>query len=366
MHENLNHLVCDDRIISMCKSKPRIEFIDIIKGLAIILVVIGHTSPCKTEIIPYKSLIYAFHMPLFFIVSGMFVATSRENYSLQTLKTFVHKNFIALILPFLIWGTIYMNFSYSNIANLCFGSWINFTHINTLSSLWFIVVLFVARVYLELFFMLVNKIKLKMQYSISAAIPLCFILGFCLPHHNDVLTQNGNFLSYDIAFVAAGFMLIGALTKPYIKKCTEIKNIYLILLTIFSGLLFLIGFSFTDYTHKFVLMANAVYQNPLAFLFNSVTGSFCFILAGILVYKIPVKKHILNFLGQNTLGIFLVHRHMVVALLAFLQTNTTLNRLSINTIVTIITLIVSSLLVVLINKYAPIMFGKTNTALTKD
>ena len=57
---------------------------------------------------------------------------------------------------------------------------------------------------------------------------------------------------------------------------------------------------------------------------------------------------------------------MVVALLAFLQTNTTLNRLSINTIVTITTLIVSSLLVVLINKCAPIMFGKTNTAPNKD
>ena len=49
----------------MYKPKTRIEFIDIIKGLAIILVVIGHTSPNKTEILPYKSLIYAFHMSLF-------------------------------------------------------------------------------------------------------------------------------------------------------------------------------------------------------------------------------------------------------------------------------------------------------------
>ena len=48
-------------------------------------------------------------------------------------------------------------------------------------------------------------------------------MGFCLPHHNNVLTQNGNFLSYDIAFVAAGFMLIGSLVKPYIKKLVDIK-----------------------------------------------------------------------------------------------------------------------------------------------
>ena len=57
---------------------------------------------------------------------------------------------------------------------------------------------------------------------------------------------------------------------------------------------------------------------------------------------------------------------MVVALLAFLQTNTTLNRLSINTVVTIASLIIASLIVVLINRYAPIMFGKINLDLKKN
>ncbi|MBR1680930.1 acyltransferase family protein [bacterium] len=350
----------------MNKAKARIEFIDIIKGLAIILVVIGHTSPDKTEILPYKSLIYAFHMPLFFILSGMFVATSRENYSLHTLKTFLYKNFIALIVPFMIWGTIYMNFSFSNLAYLCFGSWINFTHIHTLSSLWFIVVLFVARIYLELFYMLINKLKLKTQYAVFVTIPIFFTLGFYLPHHNDILTQNGNFLSYDIAFVAAGFMLIGSLVKPCIKKFVEIKNIYLILLTIVSSLLFMYGFSLTDYTHEFVLMANATYPNIPAFLFCSLAGSFSLISVGILIYKIPIKKRILNFLGQNTLGIFLVHKHFIVTFLVFLQTNTNLNRLSINTIITVTSLVIASLLVVLINRYAPIMFGKINSDLKKN
>lgn len=202
----------------MYKPKARIEFIDIIKGLAIILVVIGHTSPNRTEILPYKSIIYAFHMPLFFILSGIFVATRRENYSLKTLKDFIHKNFIALIVPFLIWGTIYMDFSFSNLAYLCFGSWINFAHIHTLTSLWFIIVLFVARIYIELFYMLINKLNLKTHYSVLFTIPIFFALGFCLPHHNDISTQNGNFLGYDIAFIAAGFMLIGSYMKPLIKK----------------------------------------------------------------------------------------------------------------------------------------------------
>ena len=44
----------------------RIEWIDIAKGIGIILVVIGHIS--QIEVL--NDIIYSFHMPLFFIISG--------------------------------------------------------------------------------------------------------------------------------------------------------------------------------------------------------------------------------------------------------------------------------------------------------
>lgn len=49
--------------------RERIDYIDIIKGIGILLMVIGHSY---SEFIPYtlKILIYGFHMPLFFILSG--------------------------------------------------------------------------------------------------------------------------------------------------------------------------------------------------------------------------------------------------------------------------------------------------------
>jgi len=340
--------------------KKRLEFADIIKGLAIILVVIGHTSPSNTEVLTYKSIIYAFHMPLFFIVSGFFITTNRVDYSLQTLKNFLHKNCIALLVPFFIWGLIYMDFSYTNLLSLCFGSWIKFVSINTLTSLWFIVILFVGRIYLELFFMLINKLKFNLKYAIYIAIPIFFSLGFCLPHHNNVQTQIGNFFSYDIAFVSAAFMLIGSILKPYIEKLTTFKSVHLIFWMIVSVLLFWCGFSLIDYTHEFVLIANAIYLNPFLFVLNSLTGSFIIILLGILIQKTPSKHVLLNFLGTNTLGIYLTHRHIVVWLLKYLQANTDFSRSLINTIITFIALILSSILVILINRYAPIMFGKIN------
>ena len=48
--------------------KKRIEYIDIAKGIGMILVVIGHCINDKT--FP-GTWIYSFHMPLFFVLSGL-------------------------------------------------------------------------------------------------------------------------------------------------------------------------------------------------------------------------------------------------------------------------------------------------------
>lgn len=52
-------------------SKVRDVNIDILKGIGMLLVIIGH-SGCPW---PFYQAIYAFHMPLFFIVSGLFFST---------------------------------------------------------------------------------------------------------------------------------------------------------------------------------------------------------------------------------------------------------------------------------------------------
>lgn len=44
----------------------RIEWIDISKGLGMLLVIAGHTIALK-----YSSILYTFHMPLFFFLSGL-------------------------------------------------------------------------------------------------------------------------------------------------------------------------------------------------------------------------------------------------------------------------------------------------------
>lgn len=60
--------------------KNRIPEIDILKGIAIILVVIGHTR------VPGNSFIYLFHMVVFFITSGYFYSEK----SCETPQSMLH------------------------------------------------------------------------------------------------------------------------------------------------------------------------------------------------------------------------------------------------------------------------------------
>lgn len=66
--------------------KNRVEYVDIAKAFAIFLVVLGHPRPVED----YGSLeqfLYAFHMPLFFMLSGVFVRR-KSVYNAQTWKAF--------------------------------------------------------------------------------------------------------------------------------------------------------------------------------------------------------------------------------------------------------------------------------------
>lgn len=73
----------------------RIEYIDIAKGIAIIMVLLGHIDLCP---IGLKSSIYSFHMPLFFILSGYFMKEGIE------IRLLIKKLFKSLMVPYLIIG----------------------------------------------------------------------------------------------------------------------------------------------------------------------------------------------------------------------------------------------------------------------
>ncbi|MFS0689288.1 acyltransferase family protein [Sporosarcina sp. 179-K 8C2 HS] len=76
--------------------KKRLTWVDVTKGFLMILVVIGH-YPGELDF-PLAKYIYWFHMPAFFILSGLFFKPVLDK---KDMKPTVHKRFMQLIVPYL-------------------------------------------------------------------------------------------------------------------------------------------------------------------------------------------------------------------------------------------------------------------------
>lgn len=95
----------------------RIEWIDLTKGIAIFLMVCGHTSIPMTV----SNFIWCFHMPLFFIVSGMLYrpekAEDYKRYVINKIKILVIPYFFFLICDFLYRYTWGLDFSWKMLTD---------------------------------------------------------------------------------------------------------------------------------------------------------------------------------------------------------------------------------------------------------
>ncbi len=133
--------------------KERLRSLDIAKGIAIILVVMGHAIPDATtkqgisseSLALLHSLIYSFHMPLFFLISGYFVNTLS---TARSRKAQVWRKFQRLMVPYIFVGLAYApcKLLLSRFANDPFqlsNLWKMVIGVNPDGELWFLYSLFV-------------------------------------------------------------------------------------------------------------------------------------------------------------------------------------------------------------------------------
>lgn len=85
----------------------RVAYIDKLKGLTMICVVMTHTLDTLGKQLVLCDVIASFIMPTFFFLSGIFALKGLREYTVKELGTFLRKKTMRLLLPFFIIGGLY-------------------------------------------------------------------------------------------------------------------------------------------------------------------------------------------------------------------------------------------------------------------
>lgn len=282
----------------MSYNQQRLTYIDICKSIGIILVVLGHTY-----FIPNKFVlaIYSFHMPFFFILSGI-VFNSDKNIQLGFRKYFLKKVKQYLIPYFIfcginliidiLWKTIYTKqgvdgtFFLVRIKGiiLCYS---NVNNMPNCSPLWFLMCLFFA----SLLFWWIIKLDFKFSWI---PIVICLIINYILlPFCVDYTSFPFKFPTF---LVATFFMYIGYCFQKFFNSQISRKKV----VTIISCLVFIGTICFIILINNQIGMNENRYDNYPVSLFTSVLISISLI---IIIHNLNISNRFLTWLGKNTIYI---------------------------------------------------------------
>ena len=271
-------------------------YIDLAKGIGILFVVLSHN---KNPLNPY---IYSFHMPLFFLLSGIFHPTNQE------LKTFVKKRVQRLLVPyfcfstvlFLFWFLLARRFGgsasqdtsvFESFMGIFMGTQINgISNIVWGGTLWFLPCLFLV----GCMYHLISRYSIKyiILFNIAAV-----LLNLALTRIFKTLFP----WSFLTALMALPFYTFGNLFKTHLQQKPNNNHFWTdnAVLFILSISTFFLGSPFG------INMASNRYYNGLLFFIGGFAGSLLIINLVKLIPKDRFKW--INYLGMNTLVIFAFH-----------------------------------------------------------
>lgn len=274
------------------KDKKRILWIDVLRGIAMFLVVYGHTSQ-NAEI---KKYIYAFHMPLFFIISGM---TSAFQKSITT-KEFMKKKMKTLLVPYFLLNILMFPITYYN-GNIgavkkqtIYEYIIGILYSNNLGSYdapanatWFITTLLLT----EALFFFMRKC-FKNEHELSLGVGILGTVGYV----NSISTNKYNGPWHmQVVLTAIVFYYMGYIFMKNIDKVQEIFDRKL-KTVLYSLIMFVIGMIFAKLNTRVSLTADK-YGSILYFYIASLSLSFSLVIFA--MRFLNIKLIVTKYIGQN-------------------------------------------------------------------
>lgn len=307
----------------------RIAYLDVMKGLLITLVVIGH--------LPYfdydsrtLTLIYSFHMHAFLIIGGILSHVNEDTkfstIIIKRIKGTLVPYFIFYIISLLIIPTPSIQQKLNALIVVFRGIGDPVNAINL--PLWFLTFYFVAMTTFEIIECLAYKIKVMIygprkyyeirdneKYYFVAFITffISAILMFISFLYARYYKMPRIPFNVEIAWFCLGFIFFGKILGRYIPLAfSEIKkSATLLALVIILVLLLLVVFvvswyNLSMYNGRIDLNARD-YKNAFLMYVNAITGFFIFAIISFPISKIPLIKSLFTTFGENSLYILAYH-----------------------------------------------------------
>jgi acyltransferase len=332
-------------------------WVDYAKAIGIILVIAGHLRLAK----PISDFIYAFHVPLFFILSG-YLYKSKD-----TFKTVISKDVRRLLLPYTYFYMISYGYWFltgylrhrneypgtSGVEERLLGLVVGVgyeTHVSISISphLWFLMGLF----FVKFFYSLLQYISKENKLLITAGIIVLLITVVFINSSGYDL-----WLSLDSAVLSLPFFFIGVLLKSYRKWQLWFKNnllnLFYLLLTIAAT------WYLSIYNGSANINTSYFGHNLLLFYITGLCGSLMIFSLSFILAVVPSK--IVVFVSNNTLILLCIHGLIIIILRSIgLITNTQMNLLQATT-TTLFILVLSVPAIYIITNYLPFLIGEKTT-----
>lgn len=263
-------------------SSSRIPFWDNIKAVLIFLVVLGHTGTTMGD--NWLSVIYAFHMPLFVLVSGYF---SKKKVSLwQSIKKLVY--------IFLIFNTLYLVFDLVTTHSF---SWINLFIPGF--AMWYIMSLIFWRILI--FYIPLPNISQGVDYKWLAFIALSFVVSLSVGY-----LPIGPHFSFQRTFVFLPYFLIGYYLQ-YKEFSPKIDSLSIRI----GAIVLFISLSILNYSYLPVFYASRPYEDISDLLMRGCQMIIALALCWAIIKIIPQKHSWITSIGSYSLIIYLIHPPLI-------------------------------------------------------
>ncbi|MCT1391418.1 acyltransferase family protein [Peribacillus frigoritolerans] len=199
----------------------RESWLDIAKGLGIILVVIGHSENAVVH-----HYLFWFHMPLFFMISGYLF---RPLVSISELKLFIIKKTKQLLIPYVSFGlTIILSVFIvhldpiellKNVIKLLYGGE---TLVGYLTVFWYVTVFFITQIIFALITLKIKEKRIRILLVFTFYL-IAHVITWITPFKNLVTPWN-----VDAVLIAISYFAIGYYGRKLIKMIITKKSTFLL------------------------------------------------------------------------------------------------------------------------------------------